>query len=95
MIAEDVTSIACACAPFAPIFFTQEATRQNYRPEWIITGSVLTDTAFFARTYDQTQWANAFGLSFLTARSPQESGAEWKCATTPRCRSGPAPSSRP
>jgi len=72
MIAEGVTSVVCACDPFSPIFFTQEATRQNYRPEWIITGSALTDTAFFARTYDQTQWANAFGVSFLTVGLPEE-----------------------
>jgi hypothetical protein len=72
MIASGVTSVVCACDPFAPIFFTQEATRQNYRPEWVITGSALTDTAFFGRTYDQTQWANAFGVSFLTVGLPEE-----------------------
>ncbi len=72
MLDAGVTSILCACDPFAPIFFTQEATRQNYFPEWIITGSALTDTTFFARTYDQQQWSNAFGISFLTARVPEE-----------------------
>jgi hypothetical protein len=78
MIASGVTSVVCACDPFAPIFFTQEATRQNYRPEWIITGSALTDTAFFARTYDQTQWANAFGVSFLTVGLPEELGDDYR-----------------
>ncbi|HEU5082664.1 MAG TPA: hypothetical protein VFU14_04935 [Acidimicrobiales bacterium] len=78
MIANDVTSVVCSCDPFAPIFFTQEATRQNYRPEWIITGSALTDTAFFARTYDQTQWANAFGVSFLTVGLPDELGDDYR-----------------
>lgn len=73
-----VTSIVFAGDPFAPIFFTQEATRQAYRPEWIITGSALTDTSFFARTYDQTQWANAFGISFLTARLPEELSANFR-----------------
>lgn len=78
MIAEGVTSVVCSCDPFAPIFFTQEATRQNYRPEWIITGSALTDTAFFARTYDQTQWSNAFGVSFLTVGLPDELGDDYR-----------------
>ena len=78
MIAEKVTSLICACDPFAPIFFTQEATRQNYRPEWIITGSALTDTAFFARTYDQTQWSQAFGVSFLTVGLPDELGDDYR-----------------
>lgn len=65
------TSIICVCDPFGPIFMTQEATRQLYRPEWIITGSALTDTAFFARLYDQTQWTQAFGVSALPGRMPE------------------------
>lgn len=93
MIASGVTSVVCSCDPFAPIFFTQEATRQNYRPEWIITGSALTDTAFFARTYDQTQWANAFGVSFLTVGLPDELGDayrkyEWHFGRPPVAEAG-------
>lgn len=67
-----VSSIICVCDPFGPIFFTQEATRQAYNPEWIITGSALTDTSFFARLYDPTQWQHAFGISYLPARIPEE-----------------------
>ena len=56
--------------------FTQEATRQNYFPEWIIGPSALVDTTAFGRTYDQQQWAHAFGISALTARiDPQISDA--------------------
>ena len=29
-------------------------------------GSVLADTTAFARTYDQEQWANAFGITTLS-----------------------------
>jgi hypothetical protein len=65
-----VTSVIYAGDPLSPVFFTQEATRQRYNPEWILTGSAFTDTTFFARTYDQTQWAHAFGLSYLPARTP-------------------------
>ncbi len=71
MIQDNVTSIIFAGDPFGPIFFTQEATRQRYFPEWIITGSALTDTSFFARTYDPAQWRNAFGVSMLSARLPE------------------------
>jgi len=66
-----VTTVVFWGDPIAPIFLTQEATNQNYRPEWIIVGGNLVDTTFFSRTYDQTQWANAFGLSQLWARGPQ------------------------
>jgi hypothetical protein len=73
-----VNSLICSCDPFAPIFFTQEATRQLYGPEWIITGSALTDTSFFGRLYDQDQWAHAFGISYLAARLPEEFGDAYR-----------------
>ncbi len=58
-----VSTLMCACDPITPIFFTQGATQQQYFPEWLITGTALTDTTFFGRTYDQAQWSNAFGIS--------------------------------
>jgi hypothetical protein len=70
LVASGATSVICACDPFGPIFFTQEATRQAYQPEWIVTGSTLSDTSFFGRLYDPAQWRHAFGISFLTARLP-------------------------
>lgn len=66
-----VTSVIMSEDPISPALLTQEATRQNYFPEWILTGSALTDTSLFARTYDPLQWRNAFGVSFLTARVPE------------------------
>jgi hypothetical protein len=72
LVQSGATSIVCICDPFGPIFMTSEATRQAYQPEWIITGSALTDTSFFARLYDQTQWQHAFGISYLVARLPEE-----------------------
>jgi hypothetical protein len=76
-----VTSLICACDPFAPIFFTQEATRQVYRPEWLIIGSALTDTSFFGRTYDQDQWSHAFGLGQLVARLPERLSDSYRLYT--------------
>ena len=67
-----VTSVAMAADPISPAQFTLEATRQQYNPEWIITGSALTDTDLFARTYDRTQWSHAFGISLLTARLQED-----------------------
>lgn len=60
-----VTTIAMATDPLFPIFLTKEATKQGYFPEWSIMGTQLTDTTFFGRTYDQTQWQHAFGISPL------------------------------
>jgi hypothetical protein len=70
--------VLCACDPIAPALITKEATNQQYFPEWIITGSALTDTTIFARTYDAAQWRNAFGISFLTARVPETQGDAWR-----------------
>jgi hypothetical protein len=73
--AAGVTSIIFSGDPVAPRDFTKEATAQNYFPEWIIGVSALVDLDAFARTYDQQQWAHAFGYSGLAARvTPEISG---------------------
>jgi hypothetical protein len=69
-----VNSVIFSGDPIAPGIFTAEAQRQTWQPEWIITGSALVDTTLFARTYDKDQWSRAFGISFLTIRTPPEIG---------------------
>ncbi len=63
--ASGVTSVILATDPFMPTNLTNQATAQDYWPEWIITGSTGTDSSTLARLYDQEQWANAFGISYL------------------------------
>lgn len=60
-----VTSVILVVDPLTPIFITTEATRQQYRPEWIVTGTGLSDTSAAGRLYDKDQWAHAFGISPL------------------------------
>ncbi len=67
-----ITTVVFSGDPLAPVFFTQEASRQGYRPEWVIAGGSLVDTNFFGRTYDQRQWSRAFGISQLWIRPPYE-----------------------
>ena len=38
----------------------------------MIGGYQFTDTSTFARTFDQDQWAHAFGLSFLPPNAPRQ-----------------------
>jgi hypothetical protein len=73
-----VTTVIFLGDPIMPIYLTQAATDQDYYPEWVITGTVLTDTTVFGRQYDQTQWANAFGISGLPARVPQDQGDAYR-----------------
>jgi hypothetical protein len=71
---EGITSVIFVGDPVYPVFYTKAASNQQYYPEWIITGSALTDEVLFARLYDQTQWAHAFGLALLAVRGPANSG---------------------
>jgi hypothetical protein len=60
-----------------PVFFTREATHQRYFPEWIISGSELTDTTFVGRLFDQQQWRHAFGVAAQAVYwdNPEQSAA--------------------
>lgn len=71
-----VTTVIFAGDPIAPRDFTQEATAQNYFPEWFLNLSVLIDTNVFSRTYDQQQWAHAFGITALSTRIDSEAFGE-------------------
>jgi hypothetical protein len=66
-----VTSVILAGDPVFPLFLTQQATAQGYFPEWVVLGYAFTDTAVFGRQYDQKQWAHAFGVSLLPARTTE------------------------
>ena len=71
-----VTTVIHSGDPVAPRDFTNEATAQEYFPEWVIAASTLVDVTAFARTYDQEQWSHAFGVTQLAARvDPTSSGA--------------------
>jgi len=84
-----VTSIVFAGDPIAPRDFTLAATEQEYFPEWILSGTTLVDTSVFGRTYDQQQWANAFGMSNTSVPIARETGGnyflyEWFNGEPPR-----------
>ncbi|MGZ8752632.1 MAG: hypothetical protein ACXW1S_06590 [Acidimicrobiia bacterium] len=67
-----VTTVIFAGDPLTPIYLTKEATAQGWFPEWIPTGTLLDDTNFFARQYDDQQWNHAFGAVTGPVRVPQE-----------------------
>lgn len=72
-----VTTVVYLGDPIAPGTLTEVATAQDYFPEWLISGTYAIDATAFARTYDQTQWANAFGPSGLFARGTPESSVAY------------------
>ena len=76
--ADGVTSVVFLGDPLMPKYLTEQATKQNYFPEWIVTGTVFTDTTAAGRLYDQKQWAHAFGASSLPALTKPELSEPWR-----------------
>jgi hypothetical protein len=69
---EGITTIVFLGDPFMPTYLTAAATQQDYYPEWVFTGTALTDTNVMARQYDPKQMEHAYGISQLAAPTDQE-----------------------
>jgi hypothetical protein len=69
-----VTSVVLFTNNIATAAVTRAATSNEYEPEWIVTGFQFQDFDGFARTYDQEQFAHAFGLGVLNPRAIEEPG---------------------
>lgn len=77
MKSNEITTILFLGDPIMPIYLTGQATAQEYFPEWIFTGTALTDTNVFGRNYNQEQMSSAYGLSQLGVPLPQELQTPW------------------
>jgi hypothetical protein len=75
---EGITSVVFLGDPLMPRLLMQQATAQDYFPEWMFTGTVFTDTTAIGRLYDQRQMAHAFGASSAAARTAPEISESWK-----------------
>jgi hypothetical protein len=73
-----VTTIIYYGDPLTPASLTNEATAQDYHPEWILGPNLLMDTALFARQTDVDQWKNGFGISLIAARGAQETNGAFR-----------------
>ena len=65
MIDDRITTVVMVADPIAPIFRTNNMTRNNYFPEILLPGSGLLDYDKIGRLYDAQQMAHAFGPSHL------------------------------
>jgi hypothetical protein len=88
-----VTTVLVDTDPLTLPAITEEATEQNWFPEWVLTAPLLADTNAFGRQMDPQQWEHAFGISYLPpAAVPQANPAyqlyEWYHGEPP-----PAPQS--
>jgi hypothetical protein len=73
----DVTTVACFCDPLLLLSLAGDATRQDWFPEWLVTGVGFLDLDLVGRFIAATapgQWDHAFGLSPAAApAAPGES----------------------
>ncbi|MBA2608852.1 MAG: hypothetical protein H0U92_07945 [Actinobacteria bacterium] len=65
LIDNKITTVGCFCDPIAPVFLTQNMSKQNYYPEHWMVGVGLIDYDVLGRLYDPTEWSHAFGVSDL------------------------------
>jgi hypothetical protein len=76
-----VTTVLWFSDVIAPAYGTKAQASQNWHPEEVIAGEGLLDYDALAQTYDQTEWAHAFGPSDLAEQGPIDSsdaGLIWK-----------------
>src|SRR5690606_5567069 len=65
-----ITTILCGCDPILPVFLSGVASREKYYPEFIITGTALTDADIVGQLWKQDFAAHAFGVSPLDGFTP-------------------------
>jgi hypothetical protein len=72
--ASGATTVIFAGDPIMPIYLTKACAALGFYPEWVITGTVFTDTSTLGRYYNQKEWAHAFGISSLSVPVPVSRG---------------------
>jgi hypothetical protein len=70
--AEGITTIMFFGDPLMPGYLMDAATDQEYFPEWIFTGTALTDTNVMGRQWNAEQVKHAYGMSQLAAPTDQD-----------------------
>ncbi|MER3452482.1 MAG: hypothetical protein C4321_08380, partial [Chloroflexota bacterium] len=79
-----VTTVFCGCDPILPVFLSGVANRERYYPEFIVTGTALTDTDIVGQLWDQTFASHAFGVSSLSDPVPPQSTIAYEAYKTVR-----------
>lgn len=67
-----VTTLACLCDIFAPIYLTRALDAQQFFPEHLVALQWAGDADPLGRLYSPTQWRNAFGPGAMSAATPKD-----------------------
>ena len=79
-----ITTIICGCDPIIPVFLSGVANREQYYPEFIITGTALTDADIVGQLWNQQFASHAFGVSSLNGFQPPTSTIAYAAYKTVR-----------
>jgi len=82
--AAGITTVVLVTDPLLPYFLTAAATQQNFWPEWFVTGTIGTDADVAGQFYDNQQWQNAYGQSYLTGFNSGKGSEAYKAYKTLR-----------
>lgn len=83
MIDDRITTVVMVSDPIAPVFRTNNQSRNNYYPEILLPGSGLLDYDKLGRLYDPQQMQHAFGPSHLQVwvdHSESDASKIWRAA---------------
>src|SRR5207249_2355576 len=69
--AAGVTTVIVALDATTMLALTPIAEAQDFNPEWFVTGRANVDNDAQAETFDQKEWAHAFGISGAEIAEPQ------------------------
>jgi len=61
--ADKITTVLCGCDPIFPVYLSGQGAQQSYFPEFIITGTALTDADYVGQLYNPQFQAHSFGIS--------------------------------
>lgn len=67
---DGITTVVLASDPLVPLLLVSRMSQQSYFPEWVVTGTALTDIDLVGQIYDTEQWKNAFGISYYAEQQP-------------------------
>jgi substrate-binding family protein len=88
---EGITTIICGCDPIMPVFFSGEANRQGYYPEFINIGVALDDTDIVGQLWNPTFATHSFGISAVGDNADQPANSTIAYAAYKSVRPGDEP----
>jgi hypothetical protein len=76
------TTVLLLTDALSPLLLSDRSAEQNYDPEWVEMGVASDDTDASGQAYQPSQWAHAFGVSFLGPTVPLQQSLGYDAYTS-------------